>query len=152
MPMDYATESERLRRRMNRVRRDLDYEVEELVDQANHLTDWRFYMKNYPFASLGAVAMLAYTLVPIKKRSDVVIDEHTLSDLLERGETQFRRTRTAKPSLFSSAMQMASQAALRAGITFVTHKLLADQSIQEAVKEGQESQNSSPAEPRGFQQ
>lgn len=149
MALDYATESERLRRRMSRVRRELDYEVEELVDQANHLTDWHYYMKNFPFVSLGAVALLAYTLVPIKKKSDVVIDESTLSDLLERGETQFRRTRTAKPSLAASMMQMASQAALRAGITFVTHKLLAEKSIQDAVSDQQQSQ---PAGNRGFQQ
>ncbi|MGE0761434.1 MAG: hypothetical protein AB7F89_22545 [Pirellulaceae bacterium] len=53
-----------IQRRMQDVRRDLGQEVEELVASAREITDWRRYVRAYPWACLGAAAAVGFIVAP----------------------------------------------------------------------------------------
>lgn len=57
---------EDLRRRMASVRRELDEDVDGIVGNVNELTTFQYYMKQYPWAMMGAAAFLGYWVVPQK--------------------------------------------------------------------------------------
>lgn len=53
-----------IRQRMEEVRCDLDEDVQEIVESARDMGDWRSYVRSYPWACLGAAAVAGYLLVP----------------------------------------------------------------------------------------
>jgi len=106
--------ADQLRQEMRTIRRELGDDMEELVEQAERLMDWRYYVQRYPWACLGAAAFAGFFLVPGRTIVSS-IDEHTITRLVEQA-TPAKEKETKKSSLFgwlvSSAVNMASRAAL----------------------------------------
>jgi hypothetical protein len=59
-----------IRRQMEAVRCNLGDEVEEIVGSARTLTDWRFYVRSYPWLCLAGAAAVGFWAVP--KRIEIV--------------------------------------------------------------------------------
>lgn len=62
--MDYTADGERIRSRMAEVRRELDEDVNGIVENARTLTSWRYYVRKYPWACMAGAAALGYLAVP----------------------------------------------------------------------------------------
>jgi len=60
-------ESEEILRRMKEIRNDLDEDVQEIVEQARAMKDWRTYMKSHPWVFVGAAVAVGYILVPNRR-------------------------------------------------------------------------------------
>ncbi len=58
--------ADQLRQEMRRVREDIREDVQDVVEGAQDLTDWRYYVKRYPWACLAAAAFAGYMVVPTK--------------------------------------------------------------------------------------
>ena len=56
-------------RQMARIRRELHEDVREVVASAEAVTDWRRYIRMYPWASLGATFAVGYLIVPKRRRT-----------------------------------------------------------------------------------
>ena len=54
--------------RMAIIRLRIDEQSDEVVAQVNALSDWRSYVRRYPWASVGAAAVLGYVLVPSRAK------------------------------------------------------------------------------------
>jgi hypothetical protein len=50
--------------RMAEVRYDLDEDVQEIVEGARDMSQWRSYVRNYPWLCLGGALALGYLIVP----------------------------------------------------------------------------------------
>ncbi len=59
--------SDPARARMQQVRGDIDRDLEEMVESARSMVDWKHYVKTYPWVCLGTAVALGFLLVP--KRS-----------------------------------------------------------------------------------
>lgn len=53
---------------MAQIRRDLHDDVKGVVQGAEAATDWRRFIKNYPWASMGVALAVGYLIVPRKHR------------------------------------------------------------------------------------
>lgn len=62
-----SNESEEILRRMKEIRNDLDEDVQEIVEQARAMQDWRTYMKSHPWVFVGAAVAVGYILVPNRR-------------------------------------------------------------------------------------
>jgi len=78
-----AATADELRSEMRRIRRDLGNDVEVLVEQAERLMDWRYYVNRYPWGLVGVAAFVGYYLVP-QRNVTLPTDERTLEKLAER--------------------------------------------------------------------
>lgn len=58
-----------IRQRMQAIRSDLPISMEEARDDVSKLTDWKYYVRQYPQWVLPAVAVTAYSLVPYVKKT-----------------------------------------------------------------------------------
>lgn len=56
--------------RMQQIRGDIDQDLEEMVESARSMVDWKHYVKTYPWVCLGAAVALGFLIVP--KRSTVI--------------------------------------------------------------------------------
>lgn len=57
-----------LRRQMAQIRRELHDDVKGVVEGAEAATDWRRYIRSYPWASLGVALAIGYLVVPRRQR------------------------------------------------------------------------------------
>lgn len=57
---------EEISRKMADVRQVLDEDIQSIAQSAKVMTDWTYYVKQYPWASVGAAAALGYLMVPNK--------------------------------------------------------------------------------------
>src|SRR6185437_97384 len=55
-----------IRRKMAQIRRDLHEDVRGVVEGAEAATDWRRFIRNYPWASMGVALAVGYMIVPRK--------------------------------------------------------------------------------------
>jgi hypothetical protein len=110
---------------MRQVRRDLDDQVDELVDSARQITeqmsDWRSYVGAHPWIFLGAAAALGYLVVPTRISVGRPVAE-TLSELAENGAIKLNPP-TRQQSLLDSAVDMglryATSTALQVGMNLL---------------------------------
>jgi hypothetical protein len=73
-------ESEEILRRMKEIRSDLDEDVQEIVEQARAMQDWRTYMKSHPWVFVGAAVAVGYILVPnrrVRVEANATVQEPT---------------------------------------------------------------------------
>jgi hypothetical protein len=59
-----SPETQAIRQRMELVRCDLDEDVQEIVEGARDMGDWRYYVKTYPLICLGGALIAGYLIVP----------------------------------------------------------------------------------------
>ena len=57
-------ETEAIFQRMGEIREDLDEGVQDIVERAREMQDWRTYMKAHPWLFVGAAAAVGYIIVP----------------------------------------------------------------------------------------
>jgi hypothetical protein len=53
-----------IRQRMEEVRCDLDEDVQEIVEGARGMGEWRTYVRAYPWVCMGAALAAGYLIVP----------------------------------------------------------------------------------------
>jgi len=77
--------AEQIRQRMQQQRNDLDDSVLQFVSSARRMTDWRQYVRAYPWASIGMAAAAGFLVVP--RRIQIVSpDTKTLLELAKHNK------------------------------------------------------------------
>lgn len=61
-----SPETKAIRQRMEEVRCDLDEDVQEIVEGARGMGEWRSYVRTYPWVCVGASLAVGYLIVPRK--------------------------------------------------------------------------------------
>jgi hypothetical protein len=64
--MPESISADQIREEMAQVRRDLNVNYGEVVENARDLADWRYYVRNYPWATLAVAATVGYLVVPTR--------------------------------------------------------------------------------------
>jgi len=115
---------------MNQVRREIADDMEDVVESARQMTDWRSYVNRYPLACAGAAALVGFILVP--KRVEVVSpDVNTLLRMAKRNKlvVQTNAKAQAKTGLVGTLAGLAGSALVRGAMH------LASQQVGKAVSE-----------------
>jgi hypothetical protein len=66
-------EIDEIRQKMAQIRRDLHEDVRGVVQGAEAATDWRRFIRNYPWASMGVALAVGYMVVPRRHPSTTTI-------------------------------------------------------------------------------
>ncbi len=59
-----SQKAEEIQREMARIRCDLNEDVDMIVGDARVMSDWRYYVKTYPWACAAGAVALGYLIVP----------------------------------------------------------------------------------------
>ncbi len=78
-----SNDSDDLRKRMAQIRRELDEDVETVVEQAKELTDWKKIVAKHPFLTVSAAAAVGFLIVP-NRLTVMSPDSKTLEKLAKR--------------------------------------------------------------------
>lgn len=112
-------------KRMQDVRREVGVNVQGIRDSAKTLSDWRYYVKNHPWMSAGAVAALGFLAVP-KRKPAPTEDAKELVELLKKHNLNAAPTAAASKGFAASVIGMAAPFVVRA----------ATQAAQQYFKDG----------------
>jgi hypothetical protein len=117
--MTPSEQAEQLRREMAQVRRDLVEEADQIAENARTVTDWRYYVRTYPWASMAVAAAVGYIVVP--RRLEVLTpDPDTLARLARQDRLVVKPKAEAEPkkglpgTLFTFLSSMVIRGALAA--------------------------------------
>lgn len=109
-----------IRQRMHDIRAGLSKHVLEAKQDAQQLTDWKFYIRRYPSLLLPLVSLLAYAIVPKKQATPIQVPSSLLASLTaKRRETV---EPTSKPSFFKGIAIAIAGIALRSATSFAIAK------------------------------
>ena len=97
-------ETKAIRRRMEEVRRDLDEGVQEIVEGARDMRDWRAYVRTYPWVCVGATMAVGYMLVR-QRRVAMRPDADLLAELAK--QSRLAATPDSPPKSGKSARLLA---------------------------------------------
>lgn len=117
--------ADEIRREMELTRQRVRAEVTEVVAGARQLTDWRFYPRQFPWATIGAATALAFAAVP--KRAKVVRpDSETLEKLVRDHKLLLEAKSAEAPGKKGVGAAMAAtlgSALLRFGMQYATRQI-----------------------------
>lgn len=124
--------------RMREVRADIRTDVEEVVENAQTMTDWRHYVTNYPLVCAGAAVFVGYMLVPT--RAQIIRPTATeLAKLAKRQQLVVEPNPAPhhQPSMGQKLMDLALNTASRTVLTLIGQQLgkvfAKSDTVQEAV-------------------
>lgn len=136
--MSTSSDAEVILDRMREVRADIRTNVEEAVENAQTMTDWRHYVTNYPWVCLGAATFLGYMLVPT--RTQIIRPTATeLAKLAKRQQLVVEPNPAphAQPSMAQKIMDLALNTAGRTAVTLIGQQIgkmfAKSDTVQEAV-------------------
>lgn len=117
--------AEEIQREMRQVRAELRGDMQQIVEQANGLSDWQAYVRAYPWAAMGAAAVVGYLLVPARP---VIIrpDAKEMMELAKANRLEFEpiaKSKNSRPGIMGSILNYAGSTLLQLGIAAVTQQL-----------------------------
>jgi len=121
-PSNLPSQADSLRQQMRSIRRELGSDVEELVEHAERLLDWRYYIQRYPWALIGAATFVGYFLVPGRT---VVFptDEGALARLAEQIPVSVKPTEEKKQGFLAGLLAAGVGMAGKAALGFATQQV-----------------------------
>lgn len=109
-------QSEAIRARMQQIRSDLPYDVDDARQQVRQWIDWRYQFRKHPAAIMTASVIVGYLLVPpIRKESTVIVQSS--------GDEHFQPTKPAKTGLVGGLVAAAATMALKSGTSMLAQHL-----------------------------
>ena len=139
--------AEEISRRMAELRRELSSDVRAASRSARAMTDWRFYVRRFPWAVAGLAVLAGYMLVPRTKEVKVISpDPDTLAELIKKKQLRVETAGYTKEtqSLMKSLLLMGITWAAKTGMNYMGERVRTA-----AAHQGQESSQPTPAsEPR----
>jgi hypothetical protein len=109
-----------LRLRMAAVRNDLRHDVTRMVDSARVMTNWRYYVKQFPWLSIAAATAVGFLLVP--KRTQIIApDADALEELAKRNRIVVSAGPKPEPAhdMSRKVLAVVGAAALRAAAAYL---------------------------------
>ena len=75
--IDESVDTQVILERMAEVRYDLDVDVQEIVEGARDLSQWRSYVRAHPWWCLGGALALGYLVVPRRNQAAVAAPQQS---------------------------------------------------------------------------
>jgi hypothetical protein len=115
-----SLEPEEIQRAMQQVRCNLGNEVDIFVQQARDATDWRHYVRRYPWFCLGATAATGYFCVPRGKPKVSSVPANPTGDT---GPAKGAATGGVAAAVTAMLIRTAANALLTQGMAFLRQKM-----------------------------
>lgn len=123
MSDDPPMSADDLQARMAQLRGELRTDVTRTTAAAKQLTDWRYYVRQYPWATAAAVAAAGFLLVP-RKRERPLLDEAALEKMVAEKRVVVipQKPTEAKKSMVGAIGSLVAAAATRAAMNYASHR------------------------------
>jgi hypothetical protein len=70
--MSDSDSADRIRQQMRNIRREMGADVKDIVHSAQQLSDWRYYVRKFPWLCMGSAFALGLFLAPNRRKAGSV--------------------------------------------------------------------------------
>jgi len=115
--------AEEIRRQMQLTRQRVGVEVTEVVEGARQFADWRFYPRHFPWATIGAAAVLGFAAIP-KRPQMVPPDPATLEKLIRQHKLflEAKASKDQQKGAGAAVVATLGSALLRFGLQYASNQ------------------------------
>ena len=109
---------------MKLLRREIAEDMDDVAESTRELTDWKVYVKRYPWVCIGAAALVGFVAVP--KRVEIQSpDVATLQKLAKKNQLVVNQDAKAqaKTGLSGTVLTLLANAAIRGAIAYAGQNL-----------------------------
>jgi len=115
--------AEEIQARMREVRSNVDEEVERFVEAARAMTDWRHYVRRFPWFCLGAAAAVGYLCVRSKRIPQSPDAQQLVESVREqRLAAMPAQSADSAGSVAATLIRIAAPLVIRAGIAVLERR------------------------------
>ena len=108
-----------IRRQMAQIRQRLHQDMQGVVAGADAASDWKHYVRIYPWAALGLALATGFLIVPRKRRSATKVAEETVARVAEESHAVLEKVQEKpKKGLIAGLFGLVMPLALRAGQSY----------------------------------
>ena len=113
-----------IRSEMARIRHALGPHAQEVVGETRRLVDWRTYVREYPWACVGAAIAIGFLAVPDRPKI-VSPDADDLAELAKRNQLVVRQSpkRRRTQSLARTSATFLGNMLLRSAVTYLGQRV-----------------------------
>ena len=142
--MNEPLTSDDIRRQMADLRSQMDDEVDQVIENAHTLGDWKFYVRKYPWWCLAGAAVVGYAVVP-RRLELIAPDADALAELAERNRLVIKSRPDAHPAKATSNWKSTlMRTVMRTAISYAGRRLGEFLVDGLAGKQGDDGPNGSP--------
>src|SRR5262245_60441792 len=119
-----SAEAEQIEQEMRQVRSELRQDVRELVTSAQIMGEWQYYVRRYPWLSVGLAAAVGYFMIPARPLI-VRPDANALLELAKANklEIKMEAPRAKRGGLVDGIVGMLAATALQGAMAVANHLL-----------------------------
>lgn len=133
--MNESHETDAIRQRMEEVRCDLDKDVQEIVEGARDMSNWRTYVRKYPWVCVGAAVAVGYLVVPRRAVAASQPDAQTLAELAKQSPVLVQASSPPKTGVRSALLTFVGNIVLRRVLSYAGQQ--ADQFFAQLANKSQ---------------
>lgn len=104
--------NDNVRVRMQRIRREIDQDLQDVSASAHRMLDWRHYVKTYPWVCMGTAAALGFLIVP-KRSTTRYVDLGTLTKAARPGHPVVELPRSTARGMVETLLATVASMAVR---------------------------------------
>jgi hypothetical protein len=139
--MSDSDPADRIRQQMRIIRREMGADVKDIVLSAQQLSDWRYYVRKYPWLCVGAAFGLGLFLAPNRRKAASI--EKLAAHMQNARLAGFSATGAPSQGLVQKALAMAGPFVARSALSFIASR------FGERPRSGGEEEHDQPFEPMG---
>lgn len=118
-----TSDPEELRNQMARIRAGARWKAVQIKRETRQLTDWKYYVKSYPWLVAGGAVLLGYLLVPQRQTVVAVPPARLPPGTPPQGPSQEAVETATKTGLLAGAAALVWSVVYKAGMTYATRRL-----------------------------
>lgn len=119
-----TSDPEELRNQMARIRAGARWKAVQIKRETKQLTDWKYYVKSYPWLIAGGAILLGYLLVPARRGPPAPAVPSGPSNEPSRGPVRQETVETAaKTGVLAGAAALIWTVVSRVGMNYATRRL-----------------------------
>jgi hypothetical protein len=110
-----------VRFRMQKIRCEIDHDLEDVSASAHRMVDWKHYVRTYPWVCLGTAAALGFLIVP-KRSTTKYAGPATLTKLARTGHQVVEPPPSAPRGMVETLLATVASMAVRKGIGLLAQR------------------------------
>lgn len=136
-------EAEVICQRMAHVRQHMDHRVDDVVEKAREMVDWRQFVRHYPWLIVGASVTTGYLLVP-RKTQALKPETLAVAQMMEGRPVDAQVKVRSRWRILAPLVSMAGTAILRTAVTVAAGQATQWLQTQEALRQAAQDQTKRP--------
>ena len=115
--------ADKIRQQMRDIRRDMGADVKDIVHSAQQLSDWRYYVRKYPWLCVGSAFAIGLLAAPHRRKALSAEWEKLASQLRQAHLGDLGGSRTFSQGLVGKLLAVAGPIAVRGAANFLASRL-----------------------------